>query len=450
MKIAVATLGCKINQFDTAVLHELALEKDHEIVDYADAADVYVINTCTVTGRADSDSRALIRKAKRTNPGAKVIVTGCYAQTHPDAIEAIPDVDLVLGNPSKFRFLEWIERGGEGAARRFVEPFQADTPFIQPLIRRHPGHTRAFLKVQEGCDDACAFCIVPLSRGMSRSLPVASVLEQVRLFADQGYREIVLTGVQLGCYGRDLDRPADLPSLLSRLLNLGLPVRYRLSSIHPTDVTDELIDRLASSDALCKHVHVSLQSGDDGILCRMKRDYDAAFYRERVETLARRIPEIGIGSDILVGFPGESDEAFENTCRLISELPLTYLHVFSFSPRPMTPAAAMTDSIPAPVMKERSVRLKTLAQAKSHAFCRKMIGRDVDVLIENERDPRTGRRSGLTTHYVRVALDASEDIAGGLYRVRVSGFTDGILIGELASRPMPPRAIAPHACVPTS
>ncbi len=437
MKIAVATLGCKINQFDSAVLQELALDAEHQIVDYGDLADVYVINTCTVTGKADAESRALIRKARRRNPDAKVVVTGCYAQTHPEAIASVPGVDLILGNPSKFYFLERIGREGkpdesargESLPFRWVEPFASAGPLAQPVIRRYAGHTRAFLKVQEGCDDACTFCIVPASRGPSRSLPVAAVLEQVRVFADQGYRELVLTGVQLGCYGRDLEPQSDLPSLLAAILALERPMRIRLSSIHPTDISDHFIDLLASEDRLCKHVHTSMQSGDDRILRRMARDYDRETYRDIVGRLAERVPDIGIGSDVLVGFPGETDEGFENTLRLIEALPLTTLHVFSFSPRPRTPAESFPDQVPDAVKKDRSSRLKRLATVKGESFARRFIGRSADVLMEEARDG-AGRRIGHTSHYLKVAVMGPGVDPNRLVTVRITGMADGILHGE--------------------
>jgi threonylcarbamoyladenosine tRNA methylthiotransferase MtaB len=335
-RVALKTLGCKVNQYDSQEIREAFEQAGYVLVPFEEAADVYVINSCTVTGEADKDARKLARNAKRRSPGALVVMTGCYAATRADEVGAIPEVDLV------------VPRTGTGPlCVPDHDPQAVLVACVQGRkegLSRFPGHTRAFVKVQDGCDSRCAYCVVPLARGPSRSRPLPEALAQVTQFARAGHREVVLVGVHLGMYGQDFAPPVTLAELVRQCLRVEGLGRLRLSSLEPREVTDELVELIAEhapqpgqpGPFLCRHLHLPLQSGDDEVLRRMGRPYDAAVFAELVCRVAGRIPGVALGADVMVGFPGETDEAFANTVQLIEALPLTYLHVFSYSRRPGT------------------------------------------------------------------------------------------------------------------
>jgi threonylcarbamoyladenosine tRNA methylthiotransferase MtaB len=429
LRVAVATLGCKVNQCESAGLTEALAAGGMTPVTFAGQADIYIVNTCTVTGRTDYQSRQLIRRAIRQNPAATVLVTGCYAQRAPEEIARIPGVRIVAGNAEKEAIPVILSTLGTAQPRLMVGNIAEQTA-ISPLgATRFPGHTRAFLKIQDGCNGACSYCIVPSTRGPSRSLPPEAVRERIAMITRAGYREVVLTGIHLGAYGRDLRPAATLAALLRDIA--APPVeRLRLSSIEPREITDELIALIAAGGVLCRHLHIPLQSGDDGILAAMNRDYDGAFFRDLVARIVRDIPGLAVGIDVLTGFPGETEAAFANTLRLLEEMPIAYLHVFPFSRRPGTPAAGMTGQVPEAVKKARAAQLRSLGAQKRQAFADAFIGRPLAVLIETRRDKATGFCLGLSDNYLSVAVRGG-GVANRIVPVRPHSFADGRLLAEV-------------------
>ncbi len=430
-KVAITTLGCKVNQCESAGIAEAMTARGITLVPFDADADCYIVNTCTVTGRTDDQSRRLIRQAVRRNPAATVLATGCYAQRAPEEIARIPGVRIVAGNAEKSHLTELLEElaGGEGPQVRVGE-IRNEKNFSPLGAAVIPGHTRAFLKIQDGCDASCSYCIVPWVRGGSRSLEPAEIERGIASLAGRGFREVVLSGIHLGAYGRDLAAATDLTAVLRRIVE-GRPLeRVRLSSIEPREITGELLSLIGSPGIVCRHLHIPLQSGDDGTLAAMNRDYDSAFFRGLVRNILATIPGIAIGIDVMVGFPGESEAAFANTVRLIEELPLAYLHVFPFSRRPGTPAAAMPGQVPEADKKQRVTRLRTIGAEKRRIFAETFIGAPMAVLIEGKKDKSTGWFTGFSDNYVPVVCRGDAD-ANRIVRVLPGSFRNGRLIAEV-------------------
>ncbi len=423
--IAITTLGCKINQFESAAMSE-ALEQDgFSIVPFTEPADFYVINSCTVTAKTDAESRRLIRRAARLNPRARVVVTGCYAQMSAEELLKIPEVSLVLGNSEKRRIAELIRGMNDQPAAIVADVSQQQSGQSAPL-ESFAEHTRAFLQVQNGCDARCAYCIVPFARGASRSVAPQEALEGIASFAAKGFQEIVLTGIHLGGYGLDLAPRTDLLELLVRIEESALVRRLRIGSVEPTELPPELVRFIAASQMVCPHLHLPLQSGSDGVLARMNRGYDSALYRRVVESLQHAIPDICLGTDVIVGFPGESDQEFSETYRFIESLPLAYLHVFPFSPRPGTPAAAMTPQLHSRVIKERAEALRQLSESKKQAYAEGFIGRELQVLVQKD----AGGRKGLSRNYLPVLVEGSEGLFNREVTVLITAAKGGELVGN--------------------
>jgi threonylcarbamoyladenosine tRNA methylthiotransferase MtaB len=428
MKIAITTLGCKINQYDSAVIQN-RLEENHSFVSFEEPADCYIINTCTVTDRADWEARQLVRRAKRLSPGAKVLVTGCYAQVNPAEVADVPGVDYVVGLNRMEDLLRFIDLPKDSDVRITVSDVKRERGVPVLGTRALPGHTRAFLKIQEGCNYSCTYCIIPTARGMSRSVRPREVLEQVRMLADAGYREIVLTGIHLGGYGQDLTPRIDLTGLLEMIAQSRLIPRLRLSSLDPREVPDRLVDLMASSDVICPHLHVCAQAGDYEILKRMRRNYDGAYYRELLMKIRERLPDAALGSDIIVGFPGETDGAFDRSLEFFAALPLTYFHVFPYSSRRGTIAASLPDHVGSEVKKTRARRMRELGAMKKRDFCLRFRGRKLAVLIEEKIDRATGSRRGFSRNYLPVLVSAGETLVNREIEVEVEGYEGGWLWG---------------------
>lgn len=403
-RVALVTLGCKVNQCESAAMADRLRQLGHSLVGFDSEADVCIVNTCTVTAKTDFQSRQLIRRAARRNPGAPVIVTGCYAQVAPASLEGLPNVRVVAGNVEKELIpgLVGSLRGGPAEVR--VRDIGKARIFSGATPARFPGRTRAFLKVQDGCNARCSYCIVPTARGPSRSMPPDAVLGHVAALADSGYREIVLTGIHLGAWGQDLSPPSGLTSLVRRIEDGGRVGRLRLSSVEPMEVNGELIDCLRQSKVLCRHLHIPLQSGDDRILAAMGRHYDRQFFRALVNRLVAEIPDLAIGIDIMAGFPGEGEQQFENTVALLRELPVAYLHVFPYSERPGTAAAGLPEKVDEAAKKKRAAVLRALGVEKRQAFAGRFVGTRQVVLVEEGRDRKTGRLKGFTGNYIPVLL----------------------------------------------
>jgi len=349
-------------------------------------------------------------------------MTGCYAQTHPEEVAQIHGIDLIIGNDRKPDLIDRL--GGceseAGAGGDFGSGFSAG-PLLQPVIHDFRGHTRFFLKIQDGCDFDCSFCLIPRARGRGRSLPFEKVIEQVAILAEEDCREVVLTGVNLGTYGRDFEPKQRLSELLRHLLDRTRISRIRLSSLEPKTITPDLMEVIDASSRICRHFHVPIQSGDDRTLSEMNRHYSGDYYRRLILMLAERFPGAGIGTDVMVGFPGETEGDFQRTKSLLEELPMGYFHVFPFSPRPQTPAAGMNSHISEAEKHRRADILRRLSADKTRRFAQLQVGRDLSVLIEKERDKITGHLKGLSENYVKVLLAGPDGWMNRIFLVRVSG-----------------------------
>ena len=418
--VGFATLGCRLNQVESQEMRALVERAGYRAVDDGEAANVYVVNTCTVTSRADFSDRQAIRRIIRANPDALVVVTGCLAQTDPDALARMPGVDLVLGNQEKYRLPELL-----GSLVRRERPDVrvgriADARHVPSApVTRMSGRSRAFLKVQDGCQHRCAFCIVPAARGRSRSQEPKVLVEQVEALVEAGYGEITLTGVDIGHYGWDLVPRTSLAALVAKLAEVGGLRWLRLSSVLPAYFTPELIHAVTTIPVVAPHLPLPLQSGSDRVLRLMRRPYNTAMYRALVERLAAIIPDLGLGADVIVGHPGESESDFEATMALVEETPLSYLHVFAYSDRKGTEAAKMGDRVAAAVIRGRSARLRALGDEKSLAFRRGLVGRDREVLVLEGREPE-GTLTGLTSNFVEVTFAGPEGLGRRFATVRLT------------------------------
>jgi threonylcarbamoyladenosine tRNA methylthiotransferase MtaB len=440
------TLGCKLNQFDTAAIEAELAKRGIDAVDEPEDASVVIINTCTVTGKADAEARRLIRRVRRRNPECRLLVTGCYAELEPETIRAIRGVDRVFGNRDKPNVSAILDDLGIGGARRPATlsggtlitgegDRGCDAALDLPPAVHFGDRARAFLKVQEGCNLACAYCVIPRVRGESRSVPPERVETAMARLVDSGYGEVVLTGVNTGDYGKDLAPRTNLAKLLGRLLAVRGSNRIRLNSLEPLTVTEEIVELMAQEPRLASHLQVPLQSGSETLLRRMRRNYRLEQYATRLERLRSAIPDIGLGADVIVGFPGETDERFEETYRFIEGSPLNYLHVFAWSARPGTPAADLGDRVHGSTVRARSRRLRDLAARLGLRFRRRFVGRSLDAVVLDRR-PADGRRRALTDNFIEVALDG--DVAAGrgeLVSVRVTNVTTDGTRGVAAGRP---------------
>lgn len=431
MRVAIETLGCKVNQYDSAVIRERLARESCSFVPFDHPADVYVINTCTVTDRADWEARQLVRRARRRNPAARVAVTGCYAQVSPGEVAALPGVDFVAGLNRMDDLVRYVRDGvpGAGAAVSVGDP--RDERGVGVLgARRFLGRARAFLKVQEGCNFACSYCIIPTARGRSRSVPPERVLEQVRGLAEAGFAEVVLTGIHLGGYGYDLAPRVSLSRLVQRIAGSGLVRRLRLSSLDPREATDELLAVMADSDVVCPHLHVCVQAGEDGVLRKMRRNYDTAYFARLMARARRKLPGAALGTDVIVGFPGETDASFEASLDFLAGQPLTYFHVFPYSARRGTPAAGLPDHTPPAERKERSRRARDLGARKKHEFYRSQVGSLASVLVEGEAAGEPGCLKGYSRNYLPVLFPGPPGLVRREVPVTIRRCSGGRLWGE--------------------
>lgn len=420
-RVIISTLGCKSNQYDSSALEDILIESGHCIVPLPGPADACIINTCTVTEKTDVQSRQLIRRVRRLNPGAIVIVTGCYAQVSPDEVKEIDGVDYIIGNPEKGRILEYLKKGRRDAPVAAIGRWEDGTPFTL-RAKTSGGRTRANFKVQEGCNRACSYCIIPRARGASRSLPPDDIFRELDSLMEAGYKEIILTGIHLGAWGAELSPPLGLVDLLKLIDGRKYPCRFRVSSLDPDEVTDGLVDMLKST-SVCNHLHIALQSGDDSIIRKMKRPYTAELFRERVTKAFESVPEVSIGGDVIAGFPGEGQKEFEKTFSLLKDLPLAYLHIFPYSRRRGTAAIDYAGHVPARTIKERCERLRKLDEEKRKAFYKRSIGRNAEALVEIARDRKTGLLKGRTRNYIPVLFEGGDELKNTVASVRLASYT---------------------------
>jgi len=420
----VQNFGCRATQADGAALETLLSAKGFESVADRSRADLVVLNTCTVTQSADEDVRQTIRRVHRENPGARMLVTGCYAQRAPNELAAMPGVEWVVGNSHKTQIADLVS-AAPYHGNILVGDIFAQHDFLSAPVEDAAGdRTRPNLKIQDGCNNRCSFCIIPFVRGRSRSAPAGQVIEQIRGLSLR-YREVVLSGINLGRWGREQGSRMRLAGLLRRLLDETPIERLRLSSVEPMDFSDDLLGLMASSPRIARHVHAPLQSGCDRILRRMHRKYRPRHYADRIANARRLMPDCAVGADVMVGFPGETDADFEESRQFIDSLPFTYLHVFTYSERPGTPAAEMADQVPMPVRKERNRVLRELAAAKNLAFRRQFVGRTLSVVTLNES------ADALSDNYLKVQL-ARPTEPNQLMDVTIGGVTQNG-VSELAA-----------------
>jgi len=430
-KVALHTLGCPLNFAETSTLARKLLSQGYERVNFNRKADIYVINTCTVTSNADKQSKKKIKKARNLNPEARIIVVGCYAQLQPEEAASIKGVDLVLGNSGKFSIADYLEKQGKN------ERTEIQTSTCNGLAEYHPSYsidsrTRSFLKVQEGCDYGCTYCTIPLARGKSRNQSIESLLEQARNIAASGVKEIILTGINIGDFGRSTGET--FTGLIKQLENVEGIKRYRISSIEPNLLDEEIIRFVSRSEKFLPHFHIPLQSGCNGILAKMRRKYNREFFRDKIEQVKQHIPSAFVGVDVVVGFPGEDEEKFKETFEFLENLDAGFYHVFPFSKRPNTPAAEMDYQIPLEVIKQRSKILQALAEKKQMNFYKKHLGEKRKVLFESCN--QNGKIFGYTDNYIKIEKKYHPDLAGKIKKVSLKQINpQGNVEGEILNEP---------------
>ena len=420
LKFTITTLGCKVNQSESdAMAHQLKNSGCYP-VHHKEKADLCIINTCTVTQKASMQSRQAVRKAIRSNPGARIIVTGCYAQTEPDEIDKIDGIHHIIGHTDKFKIPDIVLSKEKRPYPHLIrQNILSEHNFEQTPASVSGNRTRPFLKIQDGCDSFCTYCIVPYARGRSRSMLIENVLENIKQLKQAGYHEVVLTGVHLGAYGLDISPKSGLTELLNRICESNPIDRVRLSSIEPHELTEDIIHLVAKEDIFCHHFHIPLQSGDDLILKKMHRPYTRSLFRNQIIKINELLPDAAIGVDTLIGFPGETEKAFENTYSLIDELAVTYLHVFPFSARKGTPASSYPQQVDSKTIKARCKKMRSLGQVKKKDFHKKFTGKTIEILIEEKRDRFTGLLKGITSNYIPVHVNGDDNLKNTLVQVRI-------------------------------
>jgi len=437
-KFKITTLGCKVNQAESEAIAQDLLSSKWLTARDPQEADICIVNTCAVTQKAAMQSRQAVRRAIRANPNAQIMVTGCYAQTAPQEIKAIEGVNYIVGHGEKHTIGRLIRVDGNQTPSHAIaicDDIRKKRPFASMPLANTVLRTRPFLKIQDGCDACCAYCIVPYARGRSRSMPLKNVLDNIGKLAKAGYREVVLTGIHLGAYGHDLSPVTNLSTAMEHIRELRPIDRVRLSSIEPFEFTGKILEQVLESDMFCQHFHIPLQSGDAGILKNMGRPYSPQFFGDLINKIHRLMPDAAIGVDALIGFPGESEAAFENTYKLIEKLPISYLHVFPFSARPGTKAANLPDRVDARIVRERCQRIRMLGNEKRLRFYREFIGKVLPILIETERDTSTNFLKGISSNYLPVLIEAGDKLKNKIVDVKIQKLEGMKLFGFLSINP---------------
>ena len=401
--VAFCTLGCKVNQYETNAMAESFIKHGYKIKEFNEKADIYIINTCTVTNMADRKSRQMLRRVKEINKDAIVVACGCYAQVAKDELEKIEDIDLICGINEKNKIVEFVEEYIKDRTKNeLITDVMYQKEFLDFGITDYTEKTRAVIKVQDGCDRFCSYCIIPYARGHIRSREIDSVVSEVKKIVENGIKEVVVTGIHVASYGRDLKEDVGLIDLLEAINNVDGIERIRLSSIEPTIITNEFINRLIKLEKICDHFHLSLQSGCDETLKRMNRKYTTEEFKGIVKLLRDNIPEVALTTDVIVGFPGETDEEFEQTYKFLEEIKFSKMHVFKYSKRKGTPAATMENQVPEEIKDERSKKLIEMSNKNEKEFADQYIGKEIEVLFENSKE-------GHTTNYIKVELEEPND-----------------------------------------
>ncbi|WP_215507085.1 tRNA (N(6)-L-threonylcarbamoyladenosine(37)-C(2))-methylthiotransferase MtaB [Peptoniphilus sp. EMRHCC_23] len=422
------TLGCKVNQYETEAVEEM-LEKEGYGHDESMDVDLAIINTCTVTNESDRKSRQIIRRHKRENPQCKVVVIGCYAQVSAEEVAKIDGVDLILGTKDRTALPGYIDALFQGAEQIVhVRAHEQGEDFEQLEIKEIEDHTRAYMKVQDGCNQYCTYCIIPYARGFIRSRDMRDAVEEAKRLAASGFKEIVLTGIHVGSYGKDLSEDVALVDLIEAMDEVAGIERIRLSSIEPMTVTDDFLNRVAKLKHFMPHFHLSLQSGAEKTLREMNRNYTPEEYGDTVARILDVFPDAGLTTDVIVGFPGESEEDFRESMNFVEEMGFSRLHVFPYSMRKNTPAARRKDQIPGPVKKERAARMIALGDKLAADFVKERIGITYPVLFEEKKD---GKNYGYTPNYMYVAVEGKEDLRNTLECVTIEGEKGGEITGRI-------------------
>lgn len=430
-KAAFYTLGCKVNQYETEAMTESFENAGYEIVDYSEFADVYIINTCTVTNMGDRKSRQIIRRARERNPEALVAVVGCYSQIAPGEVLEIPEVSLVVGTDERSRMVELVEYAMKKEEKlNMVNDIMRVREFEEMSIKRYKSRTRAFLKIQEGCDQYCTYCIIPYARGHIRSRKPDRIIAEVKELAENGFREIVLTGIHVASYGRDL-RNTSLIDIIEKVHEIDGIQRIRMSSVDPKIMTDYFIERLSCLPKICGHFHLSLQSGCDETLNRMNRKYTTGEYRRIVKKLREVFADVAITTDLIVGFPGETEEEFQKTVSFVEEIAFSGMHVFKYSQRSGTPAAGYVNQIKPKVKDARSKVITAIAKKNEEKFKKTFIGRSKSVLYEHPFNDEQSLFEGLTENYIRVVSESQEDIKGKIIETILMELKEDYMIGKI-------------------
>ena len=431
-KVAFYTLGCKVNQYETEAMIESFETAGYQTVDYEEYADVYIINTCTVTNMGDKKSRQIIRRALDSNPDAFIAVVGCYAQVSPDKVMGIQGVKLVIGTNERAKIVDLVDYAMEKEEKvNMVSDIMDVREFEEMSIKNYKNRRRAFLKIQEGCDQYCSYCIIPYARGHIRSRRPESILEEVKQLAMNGFKEIVLTGIHVASYGRDLG-DTSLIEVIELLHGVDGIERIRMSSVEPKTLNDDFIERLTKLPKICRHFHLSLQSGCDATLKRMNRKYTTEEYIRVVNHLREVYPEVAITTDIIVGFPGETEEEFKCTVDFIKMVDFSAMHVFKFSPREGTPAAKYKNQVAPNIKEQRSKMITSIAQERKLAFENKFLNTKMDVLFEYMIDEQNSIYEGHTDNYIRVFATSEQDIKGMILPVELKAIKEDYVEGKLA------------------
>ena len=434
-KIAFYTLGCKVNQSDTASMEGIFRRAGYEVVDFGSPADVYLINTCVVTNTGQRKSRQIINRAVRHNPLSLIVVTGCYPQTAPEEVRAIAGVDVIIGNQERARIVELVEQALENKQTEILDNVQkmtVDTKFEELGVGTETDKTRAFLKIQEGCNQYCTYCIIPYARGPLRSRSLESIRSEVAKLVEAGYKEVVLIGIHLGCYGKELAKEGKhitLYDAVQAVLSVEGMCRVRLGSLESVEVEPRLLELMANEPRLCKHLHLPLQSGCDKILQAMHRPYDTARFTQLLQQIRAQVPDVAITTDIIVGFPGETEEDFATTLAFAEKCGFAKMHIFPYSKRKGTPAEKMPNQVDEAVKGERAARLAEVDEKLHQTMLQQMVGKIEEVLFEQPVD--AANMEGLCGPYLRVVVPGTEELSNTIAKVRITGIVDDWLTGEL-------------------
>lgn len=430
-KVAFYTLGCKVNQFETQAMAELFNKKGYEVVEPDEAADVYVINTCTVTNMSERKSRQFIRKAKKLNKDSIVAVVGCYAQIAPDEVIDIEGVDLIVGTNDRNKIVELCEEAkNKGNKINAVKDIMNIREFEEMTVGEITDKTRAFIKIQEGCNQYCSYCIIPYARGHIRSRELANIINETKKLVNKGFKEIVLTGIHVASYGKDIGG-ISLIDVIEHINSVDGVERIRLSSLEPTIVTRDFMERISKLLKVCNHFHLSLQSGSDTVLKRMNRKYTTSQYKDIVNLIREYDKDVGITTDIIVGFPGETEEEFNETYNFVKEIGFSRIHVFKYSPRKGTPAAKFKNQVNGHIKNERSKKLIELGHKLMHNFNNRFINRTMEVLFEDESSFKKGYIEGYTTNYIKVLAEGDKELEGEILPVSINEVYGENLIGTI-------------------